>query len=219
MLLASVAEILERLGFDVMPDITNSVTFALDSATEQIAAILDTDFTQGTYTDTFYVEKPPYRVQQATSTEFRLRRGLVSSLTSVLAAYNVGDFNPGSPPLLPTYWANNQSISQQSDTPINVTPNVVLDGDRGVCKDFQNNYKGMYVQITYVSGFAVSGNSYLAVPDWLQQAAKLKAMMALANDPSLEEAQIKIDVKVLAPQFNSLISRKLRYAPIALLPM
>ena len=132
MLLASVSDILSDLGFDAMTDITASATLALDAAEAQLASVLNSEFEQGTFTDTFFVSAPPYRDGPVCETEFRLRRGLVQSLTSMVYAGTVA---------------------------------------------------------------------------------------GLADSPALSEAQIKLDKTVLGIRYSSLINRKLRYAPLSILPL
>ena len=204
MLLASVDAVVRSLGFDPMSDISMSAMQAVDAAEAQLAAILSTEFDAGTFTDTFFVREPPFMSAQAFETEFRLRRGLVTALTSVKANYAIAQFG--------------------TSTDVDVTSTVVLHPDKGVVRDFQTRYLCQYVQITYTAGFPVDANnpeSYdlTKVPDWLQQAARLNAMIGLADSPALSEAQIKLDTKVLGMQYQALIGRKLRYAPSSLLPL
>jgi hypothetical protein len=207
MLLASVQEIRDRLGFDDMTDIMFAAQMALDAATPQIEAMLNTSFTQGSYVETFYVEKPPYIVKQAFRTKFRLNNGFVA-LTSVKSSYELAAFSAAPP----------------STTVKDVTSTVMVDVDRGIVDDINNRYEWQYVQIAYSAGFPPDPNdsdSYdlTQIPDWLKQAAKLRAMIGMADDASLSEAGIKLDTKTLWAQFNALVSRKMRYAPTAKMPL
>lgn len=205
MLLASVTDILNNLGFDAMTDISVAATMALDAAEAQLASVLNSEFEQGTFTDTFYVSAPPYRDGPVCETEFRLRRGLLTSLTSMRYSPTVAGLT-------------------DSTVYVDVTATVQLHPDKGIVKDYTTPYRRKYVQITYAAGFAAdTGNpaSYnlTAVPDWLQQAAKTAALLSLADSPALSEAQIKLDKMVLGIKYNSLINRKLRYAPLSILPL
>ena len=205
MLLASVSDILDDLGFDAMTDITASATLALDAAEAQLASVLNTEFDQGTFVDTFYVSEPPYLDGPVSETEFRLRRGLATSLTSIRYAGTV------------------QSLADAS-VAIDITATAQLHPDKGIVKDFVTRFRRQFVQITYVAGFPPDTSnpaSYLisTVPDWLQQAAKAAAMLSLADSPALAEAQIKLDKTVLGIKYNALINRKLRYAPLSILPL
>jgi hypothetical protein len=208
MLLANPSDVISQLGFDPMTDITFAVNMAMDAAEAYLAAQLNTDFESATYVDTFFVAEPPYRNRGAVRTEFRLSAGLVDSLTSVLTCYDVNDFG----------------ISAEAT---DVTANVILNADKGVVQDFKTHYVGTYVQITYSAGFAADPDnvgpppSYLisTVPDWLQQACKIKTLIGLVDSPVLSEAQIKLDASMLGQQLVYLLSRKLRYAPAALLPL
>jgi len=193
MLLASMTDIRERLGFDDMTDINFAATMALDAATPQIEAMLNTSFTQGSCVETFFVEKPPYMNRQAFRTKFRLNNGFVT-LTSVKSAYELAAFSE------------------------------IVDTDRGIVDDINNRYTLQYVQIAYTAGFPVDGvnaDSYdlTAIPDWLQQAAKLRAMIGMADDAAVSEAGIKLDTKMIWAQFNALVSRKMRYCPTGRMPL
>ena len=205
MLLANPADVISQLGFDTMTDITLATSMAMDAAEAYLSSQLNTDFLAGTFIDTFYVRQPRYQDGAATSTEFRLSHGLVSSVTSATTTATPADF----------WW---------TAAPADVTADIVLDGDRGIAKDITNRYFRQTVTITYVSGFAVdpdTPNSYLisSVPDWLQNACKLKTLVGLVDSPVLSEAQIKLDSKLLNLQLGQLLSRKLRYAPLAILPL
>ena len=205
MLLASVSDILSDLGFDAMTDITASATLALDAAEAQLASVLNSEFEQGAFTDTFFVSEPPYRDGPVCETEFRLRRGLVQSLTSMVYAGTV----PG---------------LTDSTLYVDVTATAQLHPDKGIVTDYVTPYRRQFVQITYVAGFPADGTnaeSYdlTKVPDWLQQAAKTAALLSLADSPALSEAQIKLDKTVLGIRYSSLINRKLRYAPLSILPL
>ena len=204
MFLAPVAEIRSQLGFDDMTDINAAIAMALNAAEPQLAAVLNTEFDRGTFVDTFYVSRPPFRDGPAVETEFRLRRGLVVSITSVLLSSD------------PTVFGVPASV-------VDITAVANLEADKGVVKDFKTRFERQYVQITYVAGFAAAVDplSYdlTQVPAWLQNAAKLKTLMGLADSAVLAEAKITIDTKMLGQQLNSLLSRKLRYAPLSILPL
>lgn len=221
MMLAPVGEVVDSLGFQTMTDITTAAAFALDAATAMLQATLETDFDRGDFIDTFYVTEPRYRVGSAAQVEFRLSRGLIDTVTSILVCSDPTQFG----------------TSDATD----VTANAIVDNDRGVVKDwktttsstllpsassldFMSGYTRKYVQISYSAGFDPDPSlpdSYRLdeVPDWLQKAAKLAALYNLADNPILSEAQIKLDKTMLARQYDLLCSRKRRYAPVALLPL
>ncbi len=137
--------------------------------------------------------------------EFRLQRGMVQSLTQVVYAYQISDLS---------------NSAAYTDT----TSVSVLSGDKGVVTDYQTHFMRQYVQISYTAGFDVDPSntaSYLLteVPDWLQNAAKLRTLLSLADSPVLSEAQIKLDTRMLQTQFNALVSRHMRYAPRSIMPL
>ena len=225
MLLAAVADILSTLGFDPMTDITFAATQALDAAEEQLASLLNTEFAAGTYTDMFYVDEPTMTVRHhGFKTQFRLSRGFITTplATGSVLVNSQASMLTGVASQIGSTWGYVDVPT--GDANIDVTTAMTVDSDRGLLTDIVNRYRKTYVQATYQAGFAVSGSdptSYdlTVVPDWLQQAAKLCAMLALADSPSLSEAQIKIDKQLIGMQYNALMSRKLRYAPNSLLPL
>ena len=204
MLLANPADIISQLGFDSMTDINLATSMAMDAAEAYLAAQLNTDFAAGSFTDVFYVPAPRYVDGPAVSTEFRLSHGLAVVVASALAS-TPSDFFMNS-------------------APADVSASLIVDADRGIVKDITNRYRAQTVTITYTSGFAAdpdTPNSYLisSVPDWLQNACKLKTLVGLVDSPVLSEAQIKLDSKLLNLQLGQLLSRKLRYAPLSILPL
>jgi hypothetical protein len=211
MYLASAANILSQLGFSDMSDINFAIGSALDAAEATLASALDTDFTAATQVDTFYVKEPPYVDGPAFETQFRLRHGVVTSLTSVVYAQSAAGLSD------PTQF-------------VDVTSGVMLHQGKGVVTDIQFKYCRQFVQITYQKGFApdpASGNpptSYLltgvgSVPTWLQEAARLQAIFNMVDLPVLSEAQIKLDKNIINGQLQSIMMRHLRYAPMAVLPL
>lgn len=98
-----------------------------------------------------------------------------------------------------------------------------FDLEKGIARDLSTDYFREPVTFSYQAGFeADSGNpgSYVLsqVPPWLQEAAKLKALLLIAKHPSITEAGIDLDAKLLDQQYASLINTHIRYAPLALLP-
>ena len=201
MRLAQSCDVRGMLGFDDMTDINFAIDMAIDAAEPYLAAQLNTEFDKGTFVDTFYVREPPFRDGPAVSTEFRLRRGLVDSITSVLTCSDPTAFD-------------DETLT------VDVTANVTLHPDKGLVKDFKTRYDHQYVQITYDAGFDVDdAGGAQAVPDWLKQACKIKTLIGLVDSPVLSEAQIKFDKDLLSTQLVSLLSRHLRYAPLSILPL
>ena len=84
MWLASVNEIRDDLGFDDMTDINEAIGAALHAAEPILAARLGSEFGELSVTDTFYVDEPGYVRGRSVQTEFRLTRGSVPPLRSVL---------------------------------------------------------------------------------------------------------------------------------------
>ncbi|MCL4743843.1 MAG: hypothetical protein KJZ83_00360 [Burkholderiaceae bacterium] len=204
MLLASVQGIREALGFDDMTDINAAIEMALHAAEPQLAALLDTSFERGDVTDVFWVQRPGFSQMEHVRTEFRLSRGLLASAPSVTATERVSLVNPSA------------SIDLSAD--------MKFDLEKGVARDWSTVFNRQYVTFSYTAGFepdADNAESYKLdqVPRWLQEAAKLKCLLHMASSPSVTEAGIDLDKKVLEAQYTALINKHIRYAPTALLPL
>jgi hypothetical protein len=201
MLLTAVQGIRESLGFDDMTDINFAIEAALHAAEPQLAAQLGTSFARTAVTDTFFVRRPGYEDGRHVQTEFRLSRGLVVPTPVATRAYDPG-------PL---------------DTEGRVVDGVRYNLDKGIARDWMTHYESEYVRFTYEAGFDVGGSpetyDLTQVPTWLQEAAKLLAMLHLADSPTLTEANVKLEKLMLSQQLKALLSDHIRYAPMALLPM
>jgi hypothetical protein len=205
MLLASVADIRESLGFDDMDDINAAITAALHAAEPVLSSWLGTPFDAGTFTDTFYVFVPPYTIGDHAETSFRLSRGFVSDITSVAMASGVSDFA-----------VSGGFIDQASFMQANL--------EKGVVVDYQTIYDRAYVRFVYTAGFDADGSDATSydlsqVPAWLVQAATAQALLSLNGSPSLEQAQVTIDAPTLRMQLDALVRANRRYNPTALLPL
>jgi hypothetical protein len=205
MKLATVDALREDLGFGSdMTDFAAAADEALEAATTMLAARLDTEFDQATITDYFYVATPGYLDGVNFDTEFRLSRGLLSSLTSFAYAPSMAQFG--------------------TVDAVDVTAVIKTNKEKGVLRDLATPYDKKFVSVTYVAGFlpaAAYPDAYDAavVPKWLQSAAKTQAKIFLVDNPSLENASVKLDGKMLATMLATLTSRYVRYAPTALLPL
>jgi hypothetical protein len=201
MLLTAVQGIRESLGFDDMTDINFAIEAALHAAEPQLAAQLGTSFARTAVTDTFFVPRPGYEDGRHVQTEFRFSRGLVVPTPVASRAY--------APDLLDTDSLAVEGIRYNLDT--------------GIGRDWMTHYEGEYVRFDYEAGFEVGATpetyDLTQVPTWLQEAAKLLALLQLADSPTLTEAGVKMEKLALSQQLKGLLSDHIRYAPMALLPM
>lgn len=203
MLLTGADAIREALGFDDMVDVTLAIEAALHAAETQIASALDTTFERGTTTDEFFVAEPGWTNRIHYETQFRLRKGLIlaGSITSKYAV-KLEDVPSG---LVPTF----------------SSPDL----ERGIVKDVGTRFDHHYIAITYTYGFEAQAGAdadkyvFEQVPKWLQELAKIRAMIELETHPVMENAGIKQDTKMLTRQYDNTLGRHLRYAPLAILPL
>jgi hypothetical protein len=201
-LLAAVAEIREALGFDDMVNINEAIRAALHAAEPYLAAAVGTPFTAGSFSDVFYVSEP-HTNGALVLTELKLARGFVAEAGfSVVRADAAATLAQG----------------------IDVTAAVELDADLGRMVDYRTNYIRQFLKVSYGAGFEADladPDSYALdqVPAWLQEAAKLKALISLETHPSLEDAGIKQDTRFLQNQLLTILRGRVRYLPSALLPL
>lgn len=203
MLLASVAEIRGGLGFDEMTDINDAITMALHSAEARLATVLRTRFGRKASTDLFWVVDAQFQ-PGLPMTRFRLSQGFVDE----------------SVPLMVKTAATIAELATGTDR----SGVVRLDAERGLVTDLSTWYERALVQIESTAGFAADGSdpdSYelSQVPSWLQEAAKLQALIILETHPVLEEAGIKQDTARLTKILDELLASHIRYEPAALKPL
>ena len=207
MLLASTVQVREELGFDDMVNISEAIQGALHAAEPYLSVTLGTAFDRVDQSDVFYVREP--HVDGAlVLTELRLRRGFVASEGfAVVAADAAQDLVAG---------------SQAGAKP--TTGTFELRGVIGQVVDYQTNFRRAFVKVSYTAGFAADPNNWQSydlgqVPGWLQEAAKLKALITLETHPSMKDAGIKQDTKFLQAQLATILRGHLRYMPSAILPL
>lgn len=201
MLLATVKSVRDALGFDDMNDINEASEAALHAAAPQIASILRSEFTAGEHSAEFFIYRPGFKQGTHCRTEFLMPHGFIKEFT-----------------------VSGDTQSKFSDGPIDLTANMKADLVKGHFRDGTTNYYENTVTFAYKYGFDVdetNPKSYnlTQVPEWLQEAARLRALLYLLDQPSLVEAGVKLDAKVTALQFDAIIGPRRRYAPMAFLPI
>lgn len=204
MLLASVTEVRDDLGFDDMTDITYAITEALHSAEATLGTLLNTSFERAEHVDLFWVAEPGFSQHPHHETQLRLRHGFLSGDPVVKRAVSPSAFG---------------------ETNVTLMQGLLVDRDKGTLKDVGTAFSNDYLQVTYTAGFekqeGANADSYKLdqVPSWLQKAAKLLTKIALAKHPSMENAGVELDVKALREEYAVLVNGRIRYAPVALLPL
>ncbi len=81
-----------------------------------------------------------------------------------------------------------------------------------------------YIRVTYNAGFAADGSDtqmydQTALPSWIINAAKMRAMVLLASHPAFADAKAVTDVKTLADMSQTAVIQNARYIPSAQLPL
>lgn len=216
MLLASVADVRESIGFDDMPDVVSAVRKAMDGVEPRLSAMLRTEFGRvDGQVDLFFVERPQVRhaahvpaVNLRTAggvrTEMLLSRGFVApGSVEVLVSSHVDGFDP-------------------EDSPTDITAEVRLNESAGELVSLRHDFRAAWVQVTYDAGFETDVDdpqSYdlSQVPSWLQEAARLATLATLSDNPVFANADAGLDSKSLWQQVEAVVVPKTRYAPTALL--
>lgn len=201
MKLVSVDTVRDALGFDDMTDISDAIDTALHAATSILEARLGTTFGRETLSDKFYVYEPGFVQGTLQLTTFLLRRGFLVNVTSV----GYSDVPAGG-------------------SSVDILSQVQINSSMGLITNYEVPLDQVFVAVAYVSGFEVDEtDAELYKPDqvpmWLQEAAKLQALMQLSKHPTLTQAQIEIDTKTVGMQLDNIVKRNLRYAPTAMLPL
>lgn len=203
MLLASVTDLRNSLGFDDdVTDFTLAATAALHAAEAALHNTLGTTFNRETRFDLFYVDEPGFRQGALSTTSFRLRKGLVASLGGTVYAGSVSDLT-----------ADPQTIT-----------NPFLDAEKGVVSDHETVYSRSFIKITYTAGFEVDATdkeSYdlSQVPSWLQEVAKMHALLMLKSSPVLKQIQLELDADLIKSTLRAQTNQHVRYTPTAILPL
>ena len=214
MLLSSITRLQADLGFDSMTNFNNAAAEALNQAELQLTSALGVEFQQQTVTDTFYIPEPSFcRNFFDFRTEFRLSQGFVNATPAVsaIAVAKAGMF-----------WFGGDHIVNNPDT-LDVSANMVINYDKGVCTDTTYAYRHRWVTFTYTAGFPPDGTNTASydltvVPTWLQTAAHMAARIIMQSNPALEDPAIKLDTTMMQKNLNVMLSSKLRYTPAAYLP-
>ena len=204
MMLTDPAIIRDALGFDDMTDINDAIEAALYAATQAIAARLNTSFDRAPHTDTWYVMEPLRHDNFLRQTEFRTRYGFVQSLDAISYGSEISHFG----------------TSDATDASSSVT----LQGEKGVIVDLKTDYTAKFVRAEYTYGFEADDDypgvyDGTQVPTWLKEAAKLNALVLLANNPALDQADVTIDARTHQRTLEHILSQHARYTPLALLPL
>lgn len=205
MMLANPADIREALGFDDMSDIGQAIRGSLNATTAILSARLGSPFEETEVTDRFFVP-PGHNPPGTISTEFRLSRGFVKEITAATFSDSWEAIGLRTPDIMPAL------VMDQHDKVI------------GRIRDYTTPYSRAYMQVSYTAGFPVSPDDKdmydpSVVPDWLQEAAKLRALIGLAGSPSFKQAEIVLDTKVMADELSALLVPNLRYIPLGIFPL
>ena len=204
MMLTDPTIIRDFLGFDDMTDINDAIDAALTSATSTLASRLNTTFQRSTGKDMFFVEAPFRQVGYLQQTEFRLSKGFIHAITK---------------------WDHATEIGSTDAT--SAVGDIITNNDKGIVKDMQTDYTLRFVQAEYTYGFEPSATDpemydLTQVPDWLQEAAKLSALMNLEHNPSLkaiDEGAGGTPTRVFSIPLQNLMAEHARYAPLAQIPV
>ncbi|QIG66815.1 hypothetical protein EVB27_146 [Rhizobium phage RHph_TM16] len=200
MKLIPAATVTDHLGTD-LDDAKLAAASAISVATAVIEARLDTLFDKATTVDTFYDAVGGVSQGSVIMTSFFLKNGFVQGTVTGTYAPEHAAFG---------------TDDESSDL------SLVVSAETGLVVETKADLKGKFVRLSYTYGFDVENADptlykQSQVPAWLKEACKLLALITMENVPAQEKAGTKQDTKLLARQFEAIISRRVRYAPGAVL--
>lgn len=238
MLLAPISQVRAELTFDDIPDVDNAIGAALKSATHVLQRKLRTDFDFAARTDTFAVSptRPasqpepqilsnlvaPRKARVGTglyansplyATEFHLNHGFVESDA-------IADLTVVTATMIP-HFADPNLVSDIRVFEGDGLDHVFVSKEDGRVYIHQVDVRGLFVRITYNSGFTVASDDVFDdVPSWLEEAAILHAQIMLDKNPVIRRPEgAESMIEVLLHQFNQIIDEKVRYHPSAVAPL
>lgn len=178
-----------------------AATSAISIATAVIEARLDTLFDKATTVDTFLDVAGGVWQGSAFFTKFKLSRGFIQ-----------GNVTGSFAPTLAAF-GTDEEVTGLS---------LVVDAEAGVVTETAADLQFQFLRLSYQAGFDVEGADPLLykqsqVPAWLKECCKLLALVTMENVPAQEKAGTKQDTKMLAKQCEAILSRRVRYAPGAVL--
>lgn len=218
--LVSIKEVRESLGFEDMSDINQAISSVLPAVTSSMEVTLDTRFNLSTTEDVFFV--PPYKGPDNghVETKLRLSNGFIIPQTVIVTSGN--------------------TPQELDESPIPISTMKVRsyeDVAKGVLLDYKTVYTGgtrrlvsfeymggPYIRVAYTHGFdqdATDSKAYdqTAVPDWLKEAAILKAKIFLSSHPVVKNAEASSDPMYLENALRAMLLSHMRFVPGSLVPM
>jgi len=204
--LISTSTLRSRLGFASISDVDTAIGAALDGVTPTLEAFLRTKFATLQVTDTFFVNQSEW-VKGQNRIRLLLTRGFVSTGFDVSIRYaNLKE----------------KLVTGGDFTSLTVADVAIIDYEKGVIDIVDTNLDGLYVDVTYQAGFDPdSGDATLfdltATPDWLREAAALRATLDLSANPVLmREDQTPGEFQRVESAHASVTMSHVRYVPGAI---
>jgi len=220
--LATVEALRIRLNLGDIDDVNLRASAALESATIHLSSLLRTRFERQTVVDKYWIdpEQEPWR---GNFFEIYLTNGFVFEDAGALP-------DPIIVELRLSEFIGDLAVSD-------IVPDTILikelnkglvmitdDPESNISLPRFRRFNQFYIQATYTCGFESStnkfGKNYKLVPDWLEEAALLQAMIAFNSDCGDGE-KVKDSGAVNIAQNNvvALVERYIRYYPSARKPI
>ncbi len=237
--LSTIESIRDRVGGDVVANIDKAIASSLRATTPQLAHLLRAqDFDRGTFTDYFC---PRMMIQQGSILDsgsagwtrpstgltyrgdsggygvigtpiglhcgLRLSRAfLTADAVTVVTASTMAD-------LLNT---GGTDVAENGG-------NILIEREKGLVKIFDLDLRDQFVRVAYTAGFTVNtADEYESVPQWLVDAAEVKAVLNLDRDyPQFRGDRAGDPVSLVRrdDDWRLMVQRKVRYLPNAEFPL
>ncbi len=220
LMLTSVEVARDRLGYGVIEDIETALRSALQGATSDIASwVRCTDFTSGSFTDTFYIENEDIRERANPRTALLLKRGFVKTSPAVIVKSST-TFD-GLSESSATILTDSSQVVYEKGLVFLLLDNPLFNNISRLGREIANSY----VQVLYDAGFAAdSKNDELfdqtLVPDWLTEMAISAAVVKLDQNPNIRsEDRNESEVATHNSYIASLVQSHTRFEPTAKQPL
>jgi hypothetical protein len=199
------------LGYDNLTNINNSIARGLDQAELFLATNLRTIFGRVSQTDVFFV-RSSFIAGATHRSSFLLSQGFVQASPAYTAKAALSRLG----------LAESDAIDLRAHDGDDLTD---MDAEIGILNVDGIDLSGYFLEVTYDAGFATDAAisemyDLSEVPDWLEEAARVSAMLTLAEDRTLrgdEESAIKTDH--LKAALGSVVDSHVRYRPTAHRPL
>jgi hypothetical protein len=214
--LASIADFSAAIRFDSIDDVTPSLEAAMEAATSDIEGRIRTDLARATRYDIFLLTHRLVNDNIADLYEYhwKLTQGfLTNDVITVRLGNSISDLTAVGAPTVTTNLATDLKKGLIS----------YVGGQLTLGSSGTTSAPAVLVRVDYTAGFEDTDEDgvYDGVPDWMSQAAIIRATTHLdtiqpnlrRNNSKQTRVQPDLELNVMEAQYNSLLQKHIRYFP------